>query len=598
MRIKFSLVGLLFLLLTQVSCRVKNYPPEVWRITPTSARIGEDITLTGAKFGDSPAVTFGVSGTTVSAAVKSATDQSVIVTVPRMPLGQTLIQLSNSEGASEPLSFTVLQPAPTITAVSPDYGLSGNTITLTGDFLDQLRGIRVGGIPVTVISDSTQKSVKFQIPQNIGRGPSNITLTTSGGQVSSEFLVAGVPEITSFTPRRARPGSEIVIQGRNFTGGVVQIGGVVVDVNVTGIQDEIIRTYVPQTARSGRIVITTYNRLTATSGDSLVIVSPPAVSNISPNEGVRGDKFILTGLNLLDISRVIFGNLEAPFRVLSNTQLEVTVPDVTQSGEFPINVNGVGGSASSAVNFFVAFLPANISFSPDRVKPGDQLTITGQNLNRIREVKIGDQVATIASRTEGSAVRVTVPASATSATVSVTNRAGTATSSRTLTVVQRPVITDFTNRAAVGGRVTIKGDYLKDADVFFTGSTTAAAFDGRNTEEEIWVKVPADADSGPVRVVNPAGTTTTGTAFTVLKPLSGLAFSPDSAKAGGTITITGVNLNTVTSVKFSNGASSTATFRLSGTSLIVTVPADAKNGPICLTNAAGTVCTTKGFVVE
>jgi len=595
---RFSVVfRLLFLLFGQTACRVQNYPPEVWRLSPTSARIGEDITLTGATFGDSPTVTFGTSGTVVSATVRSASDESAVATVPRMALGRTFVQLANSEGVSEPLPFTVLQPAPTLAGVTPTFGLGGTVVTLTGDFLDQLRGIRVGNVPATVIRDSTQQAVRFEIPANASRGPSSVAIVTSGGQAATDFLVAGLPEIISFTPRRLRAGTEITIQGRNFAGSVVQIGGVLADMNITSVQDEQIRTIVPATATSGRIVVTAFNRLSATSTDSLIIVSPPAVSNISPNEGVRGDVFTLTGQHLQDINRVIFGNQEAPFRVLNPTQLQVTVPPVAQAGEFPINVNGIGGSASSAVNFFVVFPPAGLSFSPDRVKPGDPLTITGQQLHRVQDVRIGDQPAAIQSRTEGSALRVTVPPAATSGALTVTNRAGSTTSARPLVVVQPPTLREFTARAAVGGRVVLKGTFLKDAAVLFTGSTSPAPADGRNTDDELWVSVPASAESGPLRVTNAAGSVGTATPFTVLRPLNNLAFSPDSARVGQSVTLTGQHLGTVTAVRFSNGASSAATFRVSGTSLIVTVPADARKGPICLTNAAGTVCTTKEFDV-
>ena len=101
---------------------------------------------------------------------------------------------------------------------------------------------------------------------------------------------------------------------------------------------------------------------------------------------------------------------------------------------------------------------------------------------------------------------------------------------------------------------------------------------------------------GPLRVVNGTGETTTAS-FTPLRLATITDFTPKSAKVGVNIVFTGQNLATVTAVRFNGGTSTAAVFNVSGGILVATIPADAVTGQICLTNDAGTICTTSNLTV-
>lgn len=582
-----------------LACRVKQYPPELSAVTPKSAPIGQEVTLAGFQFGDEPNVSFGQNGTFVAGKVNSANDQSINVEVPRMPIGPTQIRVINEEGTTDPVAFIVLQPTPILTTITPINGLPGSVIVLTGDYLDRLKSIRFGVIPATKMTATSMQSVTVTIPANAQPGSQKLTLETEGGTVTGDFIVAGTPEITSFSPHRPRLGAELVIQGKYLANGVVRINGQPTDPAQTKAQDTEIRTVVPLTATSGKITVTTFDKLVATSTDSVLIAFPPLVdpTGLSVTEGIQGDKFILTGRNLRDVSEVMFGSVQASFRALSNTQLEVTVPTLPQSAEIPITLSGIGGNSASQQTFLVIVTPANLALSPTRQIRGKEVVVTGQNLYRITELRINGRPATITSRTEGIEVRAAIPADATTGPITVTNRAGSGTSAKNLIVILPPTISSFTRKTSVNGRVIIQGDFLQDARVFFASSSTPAANDGRNTDDEIWVRVPADAQTGPIRVVNDAGEVTTSQSFTAIRVPSAISFTPTSGSIGSSITIGGQNMLDVTDIKFGSGKSTSAIFRVSGTSLIATVPANATDGTICLTNEAGTACSAAVFNV-
>ncbi|MDO7874712.1 IPT/TIG domain-containing protein [Hymenobacter sp. ASUV-10] len=148
-----------------------------------------------------------------------------------------------------------------------------------------------------------------------------------------------------------------------------------------------------------------------------------------------------------------------------------------------------------------------------------------------------------------------------------------------------PVITSLNPvSGVVGSTVTITGTgFLGTSAVSFNGTAATTFTVVSNTS--ITVTVPVGATTGSVTVTNPAGTSN-GVNFTVTLPvptISGL--SPASAPVGTTVTITGTNLGSASSVTL-NGTSLTFT-QVSGTSISFIVPAGATSGPVVVTTPLG-----------
>ncbi|GAB3951793.1 hypothetical protein GCM10028805_32650 [Spirosoma harenae] len=579
------------------SCRVQNHPPELIRVSPDTAGVSDNIRLTGYQFGTDPIVTFTSSVSVVTAPLKSHDETSINLTVPATTPGANQIRVQTNQGISDPLPFVVKQPGPQIASVDPTNGLQGTTVVIKGNFLNQLQRVRFNDVNAA-IKDSTISQITVIVPAEAKRGSQPLVIETIGGTVSTPipFIVAGTPQITSISPLRAKPGTELVIQGKNLTDAILSINGLTTDRSLTTVKDTEIRTIIPATATSGLVRVQVFERLVAFSTDTLKIIQPPFITNLAARDGIAGDKLIIQGLNLRDITSLSFGNVAATFRVLSDTQIEAVVPALAASGAVAVSANSIGGNATATDQFFFYLAPSNLVATPARQLSGRPITISGKNLYRITDVKINGITVPITSRNEGFDLLIGVPDNATSGPVTVSSRAGTA--SVPLVVVQKPTIsTVLPAKARIGERIVLQGDFLQDASIYFTGSTTPAADGGKNTDTERWLLVPADAQTGPLRVVNVAGETTTTTSFTPIRLPTITDFTPKSGAIGTDITITGQNLSTVTAVRFSGGTSSTATFHIAGNSLIATVPANALTGQVCLTNEAGTICTSANFTV-
>ena len=595
MKLLFYCFIVLFSGLAVVSCRVQTTPPELTRVVPDTGFVGREITVTGYQFGQDPVVLFGVASSAVSATLTSKSETSLRFTVPPVSPGFTQVRVQTDQGTSDPLPFTVRQPEPSIAAVSPANALPGESVVVRGAFLNQVIRVKFNDAEV-IPKDSTGQSLTFTIPTNARRGPAIITIETRGGVQTTGFLVAGTPRITSISPLVALPGTELLIRGVNLTDGSVRINGSFTDNARTVVKDTEIRTVIPPEATTGRVTVTVFQTLTAISTDTIKIVRAP-VAGLTTYDGIAGDKLTLNGANLRDVTGVTFNKFTATFRVLSDTQIEITVPTLPAPTDVSIVLSSPGGNYTIQPSFFYYSAPIITSVAPARQLRDRPITITGQNLYRITEVRINGTLAEIFDQTPGTALRVNVPAAATSGLVTVKNRAGTATSPTSLQVIQKPVITEIIpQRARPGERVVLRGNFLLDAQVVFSGTTTAAVNGGKNEDAEYWVLVPTNAQTGAIRVTNVTNEPVLTDAFTVLRLVTIADFAPRSAKIGDEIVLTGTNLSSVQEVRFNDGSLPTKAFFTSENAIRVTVPAGVVAGQICLVNGAGTVCTTANFV--
>lgn len=582
-------------LLGVVSCRVQRNPPELTGLSASEAFVGDPLLLKGYQFGSSPAVTFGIATSVTTAVITSQDENTIRITVPGVKPGPTQIRVQTNEGVSDPLPFSVRQPAPIVADISPTNGLQGTLVVITGTFLNQIKRVRFDDINAEV-KDSTAQKLTIIVPAILPRGPVPLVVETVGGTVSSRFIVSGTPQIASISPLQAKPGTELIIKGQNLTDGIVSINGLVTDKATTTIKDTEIRTLIPATATSGLVRVSVFETLLATSTDSLKIVQSPFIANLIALDGIAGDKLIVVGRNFRDITAVSFGNTPATFRIVSDTQIEATVPALTVSGPVTVSASSIGGNTTATDLFFFYLPPSNLVVTPSQQLPGKTLTVSGKNLYRITTVTVSGIQVPITSRNEGIDLLIGIPPNAVSGQVVVSSRAGSA--SAPLYVLQPPVITSvLPAKARPGEQVVIQGNFLLNAQIFFTGATTAAVNGGKNEDTERWVLVPTDTQTGTIRIVNGAGETTSTTSFTPIRLVTITDFTPKSAKVGVEVFFTGQNLATVTAVKFNGGASAPVAFRVSGGTLAVTVPADAVTGQVCLTNDAGTVCTSSNFTV-
>ncbi len=312
---------------------------------------------------------------------------------------------------------------------------------------------------------------------------------------------------------------------------------------------------------------------------------PPTIASFSPVSGVTGSSVSITGSNLTGASSVSFGSLNAAFSVVSDTEVDATVPDGAVAGR--VSVRTPGGTATSATDFSPSL--SVTGFSPGSGPPGTVVDIHGIGFAPASSVKFNGVSATSVSFVSSGEVDATVPAGATSGPVSVTNASAPAGTVRSRSsFLLPPAIGSFSPGSGItGSQVTLTGTDFNGAIGVRFGSL-AAQFTV-DSATQITATVPDGAVVGKISVTTPVGTGTSSATFSPTLSLRG--FSPDSGPSGTQVDITGVGFTPGSVVRFS-GTGARTTFVSSG-ELTALVPLGATTGPISVTNTGAPVGTVR-----
>jgi large repetitive protein len=161
-------------------------------------------------------------------------------------------------------------------------------------------------------------------------------------------------------------------------------------------------------------------------------------------------------------------------------------------------------------------------------------------------------------------------------------------------VAVAPTVNGFTpSGGPVGTYVKVGGQSFRGAtSVTFNGTSAPFSVSG---DGQLSTKVPDGATSGPITVVTPNGSATSGDTFIVTVPAPYVGgFSPSSGAAGTTVQIVGHNFGGATAVRF-NGTS--ADFTANGDVITTHVPSGATSGQVTVVTPNGTATSSGNFTV-
>ncbi|GLH72759.1 hypothetical protein GETHLI_12610 [Geothrix limicola] len=550
--------------------------PTLASLSPTSGPAGTAVVISGSHLANASAVSF--NGTAATFTVNSATQITTAV-----PAGASsgAVSVTTPGGTATGPSFTVTLPAPTVSSLNPTSGLVGSTVVITGTNLANTSAVSFNGTAATfTVNSATQ--ITAAVPAGASSGA--VSVTTPGGTATgpSFTVTLPAPTVSSLNPTSGLVGSTVVITGTNLANAsAVTFNGTAATFTVNSATQ--ITAAVPAGASSGAVSVTTPGG-TATGPSFTVTLPAPTVSSLNPTSGPVGSTVVITGTSLMNASAISFyGTPVSGFTVNSDTQITTTVPSGATTGA--VSVTTPGGTATGPS--FTVTLPAPTvsSLNPTSGQVGSSVVITGTNLIGASAVSFNGTAATF---TVNSAAQITtsVPAGATSGTVSVTTPGGTATGPSFTVNPATPTLTAVNPSSGLAGdHVVLTGTNLTGATAVSFNGTAATTFtvDGAT---QITATVPAGATTGAVSVTTPGGVAN-GPTFTLTVPaptVTGL--SPTSGAVGASVTITGTNLTNASAVSF-NGTTATFTVN-SATQITATVPAGAATGAVSVMTPGGT----------
>jgi len=332
----------------------------------------------------------------------------------------------------------------------------------------------------------------------------------------------------------------------------------------------------------------------------------PALVSFGPTTVKHGENIKFIGVGLDQVTNIIMPvDIDIPssqFVSQSPTQIELTVPNESMVGY--VTLKTPKGDITSKTVFGAAYQISVTSFTPSQVKPGTNITISGNFLNYVKQVTFsqGLKVTQFVSQSISQLV-VQVPLTAQTGGISLTDLAKTPSvvdqdsKGNPLVVnVNLPVVTSLSPaNVEQTTNLTIAGTDLDlVSEIDFTGGTSVIKVMPpfvSQSATEIKVTVPNTAITGVLTLTALSGVkTVTSQSLTVIEPKA-TSLTPQPAVPGtGNITITGTDLNLVASLTLSGVAQpipSTSFISQSATQIVLLLPASAVSGGVNYTTVHG-----------
>ncbi len=584
-------------------------PPTVTGLAPTAgtAAGGQTVVISGTNLAGTTAVTFGGMAATLGA----VTATSVAVTTPAHGVGAVDVAITTPGGTATATGAYTYLGAPTVTVLSPAAGpaAGGQPVMITGANMTGATAVTFGGMAAT-LGTATVTSVTVTTPAHVP-GAVDVAVTTPYGTttVAGAYTYVAAPTISSLTPT-AGPlvGSQIVsINGSNLYSDAMTVtfGGTATPGGLKS--PSFLKIGTPGHAAGAVDVVVTTPGGTATATGGYTYAPAPTVTGLAPTGGPVGgaQAVVISGTDLTGTTAVTFGGTAATLGAVTATSVTVTTP-AHAAGAVDVAVTTPGGTATAAGAYtYIASTITSLSPTSGSAAGGQTVVLTGTNMTGATAVTFGGTAATLVGTATATSVTVTTPAHGVGAVdVAVTTPNGTATRTGGYTYVAAPAITSVAPMAGPvsgGQEVTIHGAGL-------TG-TTAVTFGGAAATVSgvlptyVMMKTPAHAAGVvDVAVTTPSGTATLagGYTYAVDRVITGVVPTTGLVAGGQTVTISGWDLSSTTSVTF--GGTAATPFYVSPTLVEVKAPSHAAGAVDVVVAGAGqqgsqgwTVTSASGF---
>jgi len=569
---------------------------------------------------------FGVAATSISSLGGSVAHGGGTGSAPT-----SLVSFASGGGHSFDSACDQYAQKPTVSSIDPTVAAAGDVVTVTGSNftgINTVTDVEVGSDQASFQIDSST-TLEFVVPDGATTGVVAVSNCAGAATTTPSLTVESSPSISSVNPTSGGIGTKVTIAGSGFRGATSVTFNGKADPGFSVDNDGQITAHVPvgTPAKAGTIVVT--NGVGSSNAEDFTVEKTgPTLTRFTPTSaetGAQSPVVKITGSNFEDasgsslVTSVLFSgsSTSATYTVKSKSEIDVSaIPADAATG--PVTVVTSDGSATSKTDFTVVDATPEIDgFTPSAAKPGTSIKISGSSLTGVDAVYFSDgtspTVAGTAVRASGdSVVSVKVPAGAVTGPVKVSRDHGTqtATSSMSFDVVTaKASATASPTEGGFGTDVTITAD---------TGTSlygvTSVAFDGKKDPsftiatdgKTIDAHVPAGA---PVKPVGQGVITLTNAFGSSTTPFDVLSFGPTISKVIGTlgngseaqvgdpITITGTNLDSVTSVTFGGHKTSTSFVWQDATLLTVQVPAGATSGQVTVVNSYGTATSTTSLTI-
>lgn len=314
-----------------------------------------------------------------------------------------------------------------------------------------------------------------------------------------------------------------------------------------------------------------------------------------PSPVARGGELRFIGSGMSKVTAVAIQGCEdiTEINKVSDAEIRVTVPQEAQPGLVVLRTPKGDITTKTELTFTE---PISIeSFSPMSVRSGDELTISGEYLNLIHEVIFADEVVVPEENFlshDRKTIKVVVPEEARTGQVALSDGAempNVIYSDEDLTVTL-PSVDEVDNLVEMkpNAGITITGENLDLVKtVIVPGNPENVEVEFSVEAEQLKFELPENAADGNIEVVPASGVhVTVGVLSMAVPEITGINPVSD-IKVGDEITVSGTNLDVVSTLSFAGMEETVLPTSQSDTELKVLMPDMGQSGDLILNTKSG-----------
>lgn len=532
-----------------------------------------------------------------------------------------LMGLSLTACSEDDLDTNQYQKGVHLNVYSPQPVMRGGQLRFLGSNLDQIAQVLIPGCePITnieVVKAGLPSEIRVTLPKD-GPEPGLVTLITkTDEEITTKTALTyqeGI-EFEAFSPESVMPGEELTIKGEylNLVHMIEFADGVRVPESAfTEHTRYEIKVIVPEAARTGKVGLFDVDLSTLEDAGSAIYniimtdvalnVGTPTISKVTTprGEGVQTDEFTAKMDELFTLEGEHFGLINSVKFVpkagdVHGSACETTEFTVSEDGKkltFKLPAEAADGDINLVcrsgeevpVGSLITIAPTECVASPNPVKAGKSLIITGKDLDVVNAVEmtgVADEISFITNPDGTKLIIESIPETAVEGNLVLRMKNGKGVEVP-FTLV-KPVVTGYDhNPVSAGGAITLQGtnlDLVKKVQ-FGEGSDiieVKASEDGTS----ISLTVPMNAKTGKPTLTLANGTTVEcpelnieEAVFCYITELPDFSEKEKTPEAGGTFTVPVKNGDKLESVLV-NGKNVNFVYAEKPSSLTIGIPADA-----------------------
>ena len=344
-------------------------------------------------------------------------------------------------------------------------------------------------------------------------------------------------------------------------------------------------------------IVTSCKKTTDTNSGKIELLS------FGPTGAKHGDTLRFFGNNLNTVTEIDLTGasvMKADFLQQTSDLILIIVPDAAEKGLVTLKTPQGDLISKTQLDLDVV---SSVTSMPAEARPGTNITIKGHYMNWVTSVTFNDNkvVDSFVSQSLNELV-LKVPMDAQTGPL-VIAYAGTdpkeVETADTLKITL-PQITSFSpNPIKHADNLTITGTDLDlTTKVIFAGEAAPVTDFVSQSATELVVKVPASTVNGKITLEAASGVQTTSSTDLNLSMPAVTDMSPNPVDPGANLTVTGTNLNLVSSIAFQNADPVTTFVSQSATQIVVKVPLGVTEGKITLGVVNSTLTVQSGDILK